>query len=287
MISWFTGEIPWPGFADTIIRYYVDSETTPSIVTTIAFLTGSGPVNYTDVRWHLAPPWGTSTVGRIGLGGGAYSTIKVPFSTRIRVTAMMSPTELACGNSNQQCSLYSLIRGIENFGTIKLPYSNLELPSSARLKGVLKRGTTLNATEWTSLASTNDLQGNMDINSISGGALLMVVQSIISENAHALEGTHVASIYDQDDIMLSSGFEDYYLSGQYFDTGKFATPLSGLTAEDHWLEPNKVTAYRFHEADPVVFQKSFDLKWQNGRTTEGSLAAGNTTMDSFVLMYVW
>ena len=54
----------------------------------------------------------------------------------------------------------------------------------------------------------------------------MLLQTVRSGNSHCLEGTHIATI-DGDETILSSGFEDYYLSGQYFDAGPFATPISG------------------------------------------------------------
>ena len=41
---------------------------------------------------------------------------------------------------------------------------------------------------------------------------------------------------------LSSGFEDYYLSGQYFDAGEFSTVVTGMTSEDHWFYPHALTA---------------------------------------------
>ena len=31
LISWWTGSIPWLSFADTVIKYYVDGEASPSI----------------------------------------------------------------------------------------------------------------------------------------------------------------------------------------------------------------------------------------------------------------
>ena len=88
------------------------------------------------------------------------------------------------------------------------------------------------------------------------------------------------------DVRLSSGFEDYYLSGQYFDAGAFASPLSGMTAENRWLEPSRLVAYRLHEADPVVFERSLVLRWQNGMYANGSLAANETHLQSLVLAYV-
>ena len=35
LLSWFTGEIPWPGFGESVIRYYVDAEINPSIEASI------------------------------------------------------------------------------------------------------------------------------------------------------------------------------------------------------------------------------------------------------------
>ena len=88
-------------------------------------------------------------------------------------------------------------------------------------------------------------------------------------------------------LQLSSGFEDYFLSGQYFDAGEFASPLSGMTAEDKYLYPNSLTAYRIHEADPVVFNGSAVLRWQNGHPKSGDGAPGVTTLRSLVLTYEW
>jgi hypothetical protein len=71
------------------------------------------------------------------------------------------------------------------------------------------------------------------------------------KNAHCLEGIHLAYIDGNATalqvssgslrprcgkhrvLMLgaSAGFEDYYLSGQYFDAGTFRSALAGLTYE--------------------------------------------------------
>ena len=42
------------------------------------------------------------------------------------------------------------------------------------------------------------------------------------------------------------------------DAGEFATSLSGMTSESSWLYPHAVTAYRFHDADPLVNHASTD-----------------------------
>ena len=247
---------------------------------------------------HVRPPWGTHGIGRLGLGGGAYTSMKIPFASRLRVTATMAPGQ------TKARTFFSLVRGLENYGPVVLPYSMLALPSGVRLRSFV-RDVVLAPTEWAVLANAtvadgrrgggesggSDRSGGGDG---GGGALLMVVQRVSSGNAHCLEGTHVATVDGGAnstvpggaDVRLSSGFEDYYLSGQYFDAGAFASPLSGMTAENRWLEPSRLVAYRLHEADPVVFERSLVLRWQNGMYANGSLAANETHLQSLVLAYV-
>ena len=77
-----------------------------------------------------------------------------------------------------------------------------------------------------------------------------------------------------EEVQLSSGFEDYYLSGQYFDAGEFSTVVTGIRA--------KTTGFtRMHDnldiiGDPVVFEEGIALKWRNGLNDHGKLAAGVT-----------
>ena len=289
LISWWTGSIPWPRFADTVIKYYVDGEATPSIAASIWMLTGSNatnpetPASIVLPHTHVRPPWGTSGVGRLGLGGGAYTSMKIPFASRLRVTATMAP-----GQTKAQ-TLYSLVRGLENYGPVVLPHSMVALPAGVRLRSFVS-DVVLAPTEWAVLANvtSTNYNGDSDRGPVGGGALLMVVQRVKSGNAHCLEGTHVATIDGgaDGDVMLSSGFEDYYLSGQYFDAGAYASPLAGMTAANHWLEPSELVAYRLHEADPVVFERSLVLKWQNGMYKNGSYAAKQTRMEALVLAYV-
>ena len=308
LISWFTGELFWEDFSNTIISYYVDGEQTPSVQGSIDLLTGNAP---SPKSQRKTIPWGNEAIGRVGIGGGAYTSTRIPFKHSIVVTAEMSDGNIAkilsennrdsllinklnqdINNRNddrddKSKTFYSLIRGLENYGPITLHYSNVQLSQNVKLKSFFLNET-LKPIEWITL---------LNISSSKSGCILSVVQQVRSENAYCLEGTHWASIpiegsdntnirNNDEEIQLSSGFEDYYLSGQYFDAGEFSTPLSGMTSEDHWFYPHALTAYRYHEVDPVVFTNGMSLRWQNGMNNKGKLAAGITQQVSFILAYV-
>ena len=48
---WATGSLEWPEFGDTVIKYYVDGETTASVTATINQLTGMF-YNHLTRMWH-------------------------------------------------------------------------------------------------------------------------------------------------------------------------------------------------------------------------------------------
>jgi hypothetical protein len=63
-------------------------------------------------------------------------------------------------------------------------------------------------------------------------------------------------------LMLSSGLEDYFLGTYYFNRGRYATAVAGLT---HFIpERNEFSAYRFHEDDPVFFHNGLRLTCRCG-----------------------
>ena len=274
LISWFTGQLMWDHFGATIISYYIDGESEPSIRASIDMLTGEGPAPTTPMKDRKIIPWGSASLGRVGIGGGAYTTTRIPFAKSVKVTAEMAP------GGTQSEVFCSVVRGLENYGPISLRNSGVKLAGTSRLKSFYVN-TTLKSTEWATLANVTS----------GSGAILQVVQHVRSVNSYCLEGTHWARINTganatTEDLQLSSWFEDYYLSGQYFDAGEFATALSGMTAEDHWFYPHALTAYRLHEADPVMFSSGIALRWQNGMKATGKLAAGTTNLESLVLVYV-
>lgn len=63
--------------------------------------------------------------------------------------------------------------------------------------------------------------------------------------AHTLAVTLFPAGFPQD-VKLSSGTEDYFLSGQYFDLGAFHTPISGCTHMDRFVN-HSFAAYKVFE----------------------------------------
>eukprot|EP00947_MAST-08B_sp_MAST-8B-sp1_P000106 g106.t1 len=295
---WFTGDLEWPRFQDTVLRIYVDEEHLPSIEGPLGELHGIG---FDDING----PWGTAAMGKLGsLGGGLYNSHRIPFASHVRVTCTTT-------NQTQERGFFFMARGLELHAqetelTVTLPHSFLELPATARLRTFHFDGE-LQPTEWAVMMDAKNGTGE-------GGLVYLVTQVIDSESAHSLEGIHVAEIdrgggaaaaaaagggggaageggseLDDDDgiVQLSSGTEDYFLSAQYFDAGTFRTPLSGLTHMSSRLYPKRISAYRFHTADPVLFSESMTLKWRNGIFSNGSLAAKKARLSSYVWAYMW
>jgi hypothetical protein len=58
-------------------------------------------------------------------------------------------------------------------------------------------------------------------------------------------------------MFVSSGLEDYFLGTYYFNTGRYANKLAGLTHFD--TEKQEFSAYRLHEDDPIFFQNGLRL----------------------------
>ena len=88
---------------------------------------------------------------------------------------------------------------------------------------------------------------------------------------------------------LSSGLEDYFLGTFYFNTGRFANDLAGLTHFDK--KDNKFAAYRIHERDPFFYKgglrltcKSGEVLPQNGKKLHDPPA---TIYSTYVLYYEW
>ena len=250
-------------FQDTIVRIYIDREERASISGPLGLLHGTG---FDD----LDSPWGSATMGKLGsLGGGLYNSHRIPFSAHLRVT-------IETVQQTKRRGFYFMCRGLLRAGPVTIQHSQLQLPSTARLR-TYATTTELLPTEWTTL-----------FNVTGGGLLYMVTQAIDAESAHSLEGVHHAHVDgDPERLILSSGFEDYYLSAQYFDAGRFHTPLSGLSHHSSLIFPKRVSAYRFHTADPIVWSESFELRWRNGMYLNGSLAAKNATHRSVVWASSW
>ncbi len=92
-------------------------------------------------------------------------------------------------------------------------------------------------------------------------------------------------------MLLSSGLEDYFLGTYYFNRGRYANDLAGLTH----LDPRSRTfsAYRFHEDDPIFFHSGLRLTCRCGETEHGTKegkAVGDppeTEYTTYTWLYEW
>jgi hypothetical protein len=87
--------------------------------------------------------------------------------------------------------------------------------------------------------------------------------------------------------LLSSGFEDYFLGTYYFNKGRYDNAVAGVTHIDR--PAAEISAYRFHDADPLFFQKGFKLTARCGETVNGQVAGHPhaTTYTTYTWLYQW
>ena len=69
-------------------------------------------------------------------------------------------------------------------------------------------------------------------------------------------------------VLLSSGLQDYFLGTYYFNQGRYANNLAGLTHLD--VKNRTFSPYRFHDQDPVFFNSGLWLTCRCGETEDGS-----------------
>ncbi|MDD4009338.1 MAG: DUF2961 domain-containing protein, partial [Fermentimonas sp.] len=67
-------------------------------------------------------------------------------------------------------------------------------------------------------------------------------------------------------VIVGTGLEDYFNGGWYFRDGEFNAPLHGVPLKDPLR--SMISMYRFHETDPIFFDKSFVMMFQSPRPPE-------------------
>lgn len=263
---WFGGD--WPGYERTRIRVYVDGETEPSIDMELGL--GHG-VGFGD----SAAPWGTSRLGKTGHPSGFYNTYKIPFGTEIRVTAQRHE------HSPDGAPFWWIIRGTEN---LPLTYAGVRLPGEARLKLYKLEDYVAQPYEEFDLCNVqgsgalyqvtieaDGLRDEGDWKDIS--YLEAIVRAYVGGGSEAMQ--------------LSSGLEDYFLGTYYFNRGRYANDLAGLTHLD--TETNTFSAYRFHDDDPVYFHAGLRLTCRCGEELDGRKLhnAPPTRFTTYTWVYQW
>lgn len=240
---WFGGN--FNGVEDTRIRYYVDGEEKASI--DMDLYMGHG-IGFNDNQ----APWATKYIGKIGEKNGIFNNYRIPFGKSVKVTAQKSK------DADTNPKIWWIIRGAEN---CRVSIGNVELPGEARLKLCRLEDYTAEPLEEFNLC---DVSGS--------GAVFQVTiaaQGLGKKNISYLEACMRAYLNKAEEpVMLSSGLEDYFLGTYYFDTGKYYADIAGLT---HLNKANSsFSAYRFHDEDPLFFDKGLRLTCRNSETVHGT-----------------
>ena len=259
--QWFTGSDCFN--PNTIVRYYIDGDTSPTIEMNLYVGHGIGFVSSTNMNNQSkmevdamenfnmkerfedngedsTVPWGTKRIGHLAKGGGLYNTFRIPFAKSIRITFV---------STKGQGYYWFIVRGSENYPIV---IGDIELPKTAKLKLHKIEEMTIYPLQYIQLASAKN----------KSGMLFQVTLAASSVDFHYLEACFRAVIDDQNDIQyLSSGTEDFFLSGFYYNAGQYHTNDAGLTYK---RDPGTMSAYKFFEEDPVLFTKSFKLFWRCG-----------------------
>ncbi|XP_065051830.1 uncharacterized protein LOC135681334 [Rhopilema esculentum] len=188
-------------------------------------------------------PWGTRRIGHIANNGGIYNTFRIPFQKSIYITFI----------SKQHGHYWYNIRGVRNYPVI---IGDLELPREAKLKVHKKEDVKVAPFDYISLASSTG----------KSGLLYLVELTTESSNFYHQEGCfRVITDENNKTQYLSSGTEDLFLSAYYYNGGTFHNDHAGLSYKKI---PGRVSAYKFFEDDPVIFNKRFELIWRCGELAD-------------------
>jgi hypothetical protein len=263
---WFGGD--WPGYDRTRLRIYVDGEQQPAIDMELGLGHGYG---FGDA----SAPWGSAKLGKTGHPSGVYNSYPIPFGAGIRVTAQRD------GESPEHAPFWWIVRGTRN---LPVMYAGVRLPERARLRLHRLEDHVAQPLEEFNLC---DVSG--------AGALYQVAMAARGLRARDdwqdisyLEAMMRAYLDGaQQPVLLSSGLEDYFLGTYYFNRGRYANALAGLTHLD--TDRSAFSAYRFHDQDPVFFQRGCRLTCRCGEELNGKMLHDppETLFTTYTWIYQW
>jgi hypothetical protein len=263
---WFGAD--WPGYEKTRIRVYVDGEEKPSIDMQMGLGHGYG---FGDP----AAPWGSGKLGKTGHPSGVYNTYKIPFGNGVRVTAQRWK------DSPDGAPFWWIVRGTEN---LPVTIAGVRLPEGTRLRLYKLEDYIAKPFEEFNMC---DVPG--------AGALYQVTIAAdgLRDSGDWKDISYLEAIVraymngDEEPTELSSGLEDYFLGTYYFNRGRYANELAGLTHLD--TKTNTFSAYRFHDDDPVFFQKGLRLTCRCGEEANGRKLHDppETRYTTYVWVYQW
>jgi len=254
----------------TTIRYYIDGETTASIQFNPGLAAGVG---FNDAQ----APWGTQWVGKGAADGSWFHNLRIPFQKSVRVTWQATAS---------YGGMYIIVRGAPN---VPIQFGGVVVPKTAKmnLQRIQKSVQPLEYVDVVSVPS-------------GPGVHFFSTLAVSSGNLNFLEGCyHQYSPYNEayPGTLLSTGTEDYFDSGWYFNAGEFHFPVSGYT---HYASSGGTvtwSAYRFHEMDPLQFSNGYRFTWRNGDAVDpatglkcliqtGGNVVGSPTVSN-VTSYAW
>ena len=267
---WFGGG--WPQCEFTRVRIYVDGETNAGI--NMELYLGHG-IGFGD----QFAPWGTAKIGKMGTGTSVYDTYRIPFGKSVRVTAQLAP------GAPPHPQFWWILRGTEG---LPVELGGVRLPKQARLK--LYRLEQYQAKPFEEF-SLCDVPGNgalYQVTMAARGLRTVVDEKQRWQDLSFMEGCMRAYIGGaQAPLMLSSGLEDYFLGTYYFNRGRYASEVAGLTHFD--MAKNEFSAYRFHDQDPVFFHHGLRLTARCGEVLDGKpmYNCPPTVYTTYVWLYQW
>jgi hypothetical protein len=267
---WFGGD--WPGYEKTRLRIYVDGETTASIDMELGLGHGYG-------FGESSAPWGATRLGKTGHPSGVCNTYRIPFGKSVRVTAQRDR------GSPQASAFWWIVRGTDG---LPVTVGGVRLPDSARLKLHTRPTFTAQPMQEFDLC---DVKGAGAVYQVTIAARGMR-ETGDWKSLSFLEACMRAYVDGASDpMLLSSGLEDYFLGTYYFNRGRYATDVAGLTHFD--AKRQEFSAYRFHDEDPLFFHSGIRLTCRCGESEDGS-KQGKTVGDppeteytTYTWVYQW
>lgn len=251
---WITGdpigEGPASGVDVALWRFYIDNETTASVgplSTAQAALVGDA---------DPSAPWNNEYFGKNSRFGGWHFNLLVPFARSVRVTLQMPP-------AFPRQRAFAMVRGVED---LPLTVGGVSLPPHARLTAHVANSVALPVLAFHEL-----------LNIASGAGLLLATMIDISSLDHgslnSLEGcwhAYMPPSAPYPGLLLGTGAEDYPESAYYFNAGPYRGPTSGLTImrPGSGSTPSRISFYKIHYRDPILFDSGLRFEWRNGDVTD-------------------
>ncbi len=212
----------------TVLRFFWDGETTPSVEVPLGDFFGTG----FQYKQYVTPYIGMSS-------GGYYCYFPMPFNASARV-------EVLNQTGKEINSFY-----------YHIDYQQLPSPLDADVAYF--------HASWHREPRTDPRTSYTILDAEGRGHFVGLNMSMQSYNndMQYLEGNEFVYVDgEKKPSIAGTGTEDYFNSGWYFNRGEFAAPYHGLILKDDSLQ--RIAAYRFHILDVIPFSTSLRFTIEHG-----------------------